>query len=482
MSNLEGAMLSDYLLLECISQGNVADIYRATQEKSDQYEVAIKIFRPSYALREAFRAYFMYEAEKIGRFDHPHILPFIEYGEGEGLLYSVTPFVRSGTLRDLLERIGGKLSARQALPLVQQLCDAVQYAHERDVIHSNIKPGNVFVANDGRMLLADFGIARGYSTSPQSLSKLDWSATEYAAPEQSLGLLRRSGDIYSLGSLFFRLLTGSVPFTGQTPVDVLLKHVRFDPPHARSIEPALSEEIDAILLKALSKRSDDRYATAAELGYAFAEAVRGNSDSHPGALTTRPLSSEPRTPVPVPSEVSTALQSALVPMISWPSEGMTGAIVLPEQHGSTETVRREEQVVSDVESSREFVPSSAFSSVELIEVEWSPIGPSVATSGPAGQLVVTSVLSEMSEPAGKKSSLLPPLHTRREQKPVEIQQEKRKLLLPLLVLILLLLGLFGALLSSFLLPAPHRDAGPGFVSALVICRDCLAHSFLYSFS
>lgn len=190
-------MLSDYLLLECISRGTVADVYRARQNDGS-YEVAVKVFCPAYAGRESFRAYFLHEAEKIGQFDHPHILPFIEYGEGEGLLYSVTPFVKSGTLDDLLKKVGGKFPAMQARPIVQQLCDAVQYAHDHEVIHGNIKPRNVFVAHDGRMLLADFGIARGYADGQQALHKMEWSSTQYAAPEQSLGLLRRSSDIYAL--------------------------------------------------------------------------------------------------------------------------------------------------------------------------------------------------------------------------------------------------------------------------------------------
>ncbi len=133
MSNLEGAMLSDYLLLQCISRGGVADVYRARQAGEGNYEVAVKIFRPGYAQRDSFRDYFMIEAEKVGQFDHPNILPFLEFGEGDGLLYAVTPFVTSGTLDDLLRRVGGRFSAIQALPVMQQLCSAVEYAHKRDV-------------------------------------------------------------------------------------------------------------------------------------------------------------------------------------------------------------------------------------------------------------------------------------------------------------------------------------------------------------
>src|ERR1700720_2402296 len=122
MSDLEGVMLSDYLLLQCISKGGIADVYRARQQGEGNYEVAVKIFRSNYAQRESFRQYFMVEAEKIGQFDHPNILPLLEYGEGEGLLYIVTPFVMGDTLEGLLRRVGGKISAVQALPIIQQLC------------------------------------------------------------------------------------------------------------------------------------------------------------------------------------------------------------------------------------------------------------------------------------------------------------------------------------------------------------------------
>ena len=106
----------------------------------ENYEVAVKVFRTGYAQRESFREYFMTEAEKIGQFEHPNTLPFLEIGEGEGLLYSVAPLVTTGTLEELLKRVGGKLTAIQALQIMQQLCSAIQYAHERDVIHGNIKP------------------------------------------------------------------------------------------------------------------------------------------------------------------------------------------------------------------------------------------------------------------------------------------------------------------------------------------------------
>src|SRR5215472_3814207 len=299
---LEGVMLSDYLLLQCISRRGIADVYRARQSGEGNYEVAVKVFRPGYAQRESFRDYFMTEAEKIGQLEHPNILPFLEFGEGEDLLYSVTPLVTTGTLEDLLRRVGGKFTAMQALPIMQQLCSAVQYAHDHDVIHGNIKPTNIFIASDGRMLLSDFGIARSYDDSQQSLTRVGWGSAEYAAPEQSLGVLRRSSDIYASGVLLFRILAGQPPFTGQTPVEVLLRHVRQQAPSARSLDPNISDAVDGVIHMALQKRSDDRFASAEEFSNALAAAVAVAPFASPVA---KPVSPVTRQLTPSQSTVAT---------------------------------------------------------------------------------------------------------------------------------------------------------------------------------
>src|SRR2546421_455223 len=273
MSDLEGVILSDYFLLRCVSRKGIADLYRGRRNEAGNHEVAVKIFRPAYAQQKSFREYFLREADKIGQLDHPHILPLLEYGEGEVLLYMVTPFVSSGTLDDLLKRVGGRLSAMQALPIVQQLCVALHYIHERGQVHGNIKPSNVLVTKDGRILLTDFAIARGYDDSQQSLTRIGWGSAEYTAPEQSLGVLRSGSDIYALGALLFRILTGKPPFSGQTPVEVLLKHVRKPVPSARLYVEHISDAVDSVLRTALQKRSDARYASVEAFYQALLTAV-----------------------------------------------------------------------------------------------------------------------------------------------------------------------------------------------------------------
>ena len=425
---LEGVMLSEYQLLECISKSGIADIYRARQTNEGNYEVAIKVFRTGYAQRESFREYFMTEAEKIGQFEHTNILPFLEFGEGEDLLYSVTPLVTTGTLDDLLRRVGGKLTAMQALPIMQQLCSAVQYAHEHDVIHGNIKPTNIFVAADGRMLLSDFGIVRGYDDTQQSLTRIGWGSAEYAAPEQSLGVLRRASDIYSMGVLLFRILTGEPPFTGQTPVEVLLKHVRQEAPSARSLDAHISDAVDGVLHMALQKRSDDRFVSAEEFSNALVVAV-----------SVAPVAS------PVAKAVSPIVRQYV------PEHGLA----------SKNDPQTPEPTYSTMTSFNESADKGSYIFWSTEPVEWSPIGEEGdSTSATATDYLNSKDTLSENEIAQSTSVLTPELENEHGSKEKVAQTGFQKLL-PILVVILLVIGLIAALLSSFIIPNSSSSSNTG---------------------
>lgn len=514
MSDLEGVMLSDYLLLQCIGKGELADVYRARQNGDGNYEVAVKVYRSSYAQQESFRNYFMAEAEKIGQFDHPNILPFLEFGEGEGLLYVVTPFVAPGTLEDLLVRVGGRFSAMQALPIMQQLCSAVQYVHNHDVIHGNIKPTNVFVAADGRMLLSDFGIAHRYDDGQQSLGGIGWESAEYAAPEQSLGALRQASDIYALGVLLFRILTGQPPFTGQTPVEVLLKHVRQQPPSARTLVPNISDAVDAVIRLAMQKHSDDRFASAEELSNAFLAAVTFAPVASPVAIRPvvlpppRPASGQPlpvstpkNSPMPVPAfNAPEVTGNPPAPASDYKSSQHSQPYYLPPGQGPHPYVTRplspsapqentflvpaideptwrirppievvEDGVGSDLAEKRKIksleektsMGKAPFWSVNPDPLEWSPIADSVtpphevnAVPLTAGAYLHRQPMVSESRPSAPESSVPP--EEAASQKSNGFNERLRKAL-PIVVVILLLLGLLGALLSSFFFPSD----GPG---------------------
>ncbi len=499
MADLEGAMLSEYLLTRCISKGGVADVYRARQVHEqgsakplygDAFEVAVKVFRPGYAQRESFRSYFMTEAEKVGQLSHPNILPFLEYGEGDDLLYLVTPFIANGTLDDLLKRVGGRFSATQALPIMQQMCSAVQFSHDHEVLHGNIKPSNVLITTDGRMLLSDFGIARGYDDSQQSLTRVGWGSAEYAAPEQSLGVLRRGSDIYSLGIVLFYILTGSTPFTGQTPVEVLLKHVRQEPPLARTLVPTISDAVDAVLQKAMRKRSDDRFASVAEFSSAFANAVQFAPTALPASrpmptiklrplqqvvkttpLTPPPLLASlllsdtkvaPQTPFPDYSVVDTVLPAA-TPQTREYSPSLThspfevSSATVVQHTESPDEPRTEVRVKHFLAETRE--PEQHEHAEPLFwsvnPSEWSPVAKETAEHEP------TDVPFTANEYLQSKPLVLamPDEVTQQKQRKAFGVQLQR--LLPWLIVFLLVLGLLGALLSAFFYPIEKSGASTG---------------------
>ena len=476
MSNLEGMVLSDYLLLQSVGVGGVADVYRAYQQGESNSEAAVKVFRSSYAERASFRDYFMLEAEKIGQFNHANILPILEYGEGEQLLYLVTPFVTTGTLDDLLTRVGGRLSASQALPIMQQLCSAVQYAHDHNVIHGNIKPGNIFVAADGRMLLTDFGIARGYDDSQQSLTRVGWGSAEYASPEQSLGILHPSSDIYVLGVLLFRLLTGIPPFSGQTPIEVLLKHVRQSPPSACELVHTISESVENVLRIALQKRADDRFATAEELSNALLAAVTVAPVASPvsrhfgvpaplfasRSVVTNPTINDPLTPLPPFIALSPLLNSAPVSEAPFTEDvsllQKPAALLAEDISGSdvTEIRRKNFLQENDDKDLGQFWLADP--------QEWSPLADPLSEEALNDGLPLTAGEYLRNKPLMSEIAPVSPLVG---DSLVEQEKTRKGIIhrwLPVIVVILLVLGLLGALLSSMLFPAEKPDSVPNHIS------------------
>jgi len=509
MSDLEDVMLSDYLLMQCISKGGVADVYRARQVNENNttaerldwktFELAVKVFRPGYAQRESFRDYFMAEAEKIGQFTHPNILPFLEYGEGDDLLYLVTPFIANGTLDDLLLRVGGYFSAIQAQPIMEQLCSAVQYAHDSDVLHGNIKPSNVFIAPDGRMLLSDFGIAHGYDDSQQSLTRVGWGSAEYAAPEQSLGVLRRPSDVYSLGVLLFHILTGSTPFTGQTPVEVLLKHVRQEPPSVRTFVSTISDAVDDVLQKALCKRSDDRFASADEFFQAFAQAVKVAPIASPASRAistvklrpfyattkTNPLTppvllpgpiESPHMPIPAEDALDTPVPAATPRTREVSSPHML--LLFSEYSPSSDAPARSSAEADGAEVfEKHFLTEddehgeSLFWSVD--PAEWSPIAKETEENAESDVLLTANDYLQSTPLVLAMSDEVP-----QEQK-TEMFQSRLKKLLPVLVVVLLLLGLLAAMLSAFFYPVNKPGAYSGsYETRNYVMRDAQKHLFM----
>jgi serine/threonine protein kinase len=522
MSDLEGVLLGDYLLLQRLSKGGVADVYRARRmdevNTEGGHDVVVKIFRPTHARRETFREHFLSVAEKLGQLEHPHILPCLEYGEGEDLLYLVTPFVSSGTLEDLLRRVGGRFSAMQALPIMQQVCDAIQYVHEQGVVHGNLKPTNIFVGADGRMLVSDFGIVRGYDDSQQSLTRVGWGLAEYAAPEQSLGLVKKASDIYVLGVLLFRILTGVPPFVGHTPVEVLLKHVRQQPPSARVIVPSISDAVDGVMLKAMQKRAEDRFASAQELSDALRAAItlapiaspvarmvaptQSAPPSGPLSLKTSALANSvapnPTTPVPpfvAFSNLSVPVpQQMPAPQVDFPPSSQFSPSLFAPPLLHIDSPQQDNDVDLTQVRKKSFLHGDMHDDSSLLwsanPAEWSPLAQEGQEGEPSSIPLTASayldqtpitILSAVNEPREERSVAAMAkvdkedakwhLQDRQqavnegkeqdEREAVEAAQERSLLYrwLPIIVVILLLIGLLGALLSAWFFPPQPQQSG-----------------------
>ena len=269
MAGLEGMRLGAYELIERIGGGGMAEVYRAKQLTAFGREVAIKVIRAGFSEDPSFRERFLREAQAVSKLSHPNILPLIEFGEENQTLYLVMPLAREGTLRDLLKQHQGPLALDEAVPMFVQLCDAVQYAHEEGIIHRDIKPQNVLLQRRAHVLLADFGIARDTNETQQmTATGAGIGTVEYMAPEQAIGQADIRSDIYSLGIVLYQMITGSVPYSGSTPFQVLMKHTNDALPDPRLLNPTLPGEIVQVLQGALAKDPQRRFQSAQALGRA----------------------------------------------------------------------------------------------------------------------------------------------------------------------------------------------------------------------
>jgi serine/threonine protein kinase len=281
-SDFIGKTLGTCTLVKLLGQGGMGVVYLAQQSRPARY-VAVKVLLPSVSPES--RAYseflvrFRREADVIAKLEHVNIMPIYEYGEQDGLAYLVMPYLSGGSLRDVLAQRGA-LSLSETATYLDQSAYALTYAHSHGVIHRDIKPSNFLIHSDGRLVLADFGIARimqeNNSSTASSMTSTGMmvGTPNYMAPEMAHGQpIDHRADIYELGILLFQLLTGRVPFTGSTPLMVAVKHIQEPLPPLSQMNPAIPHTVDVVVMTATAKRPEDRYMSALDLAQAFRIAI-----------------------------------------------------------------------------------------------------------------------------------------------------------------------------------------------------------------
>lgn len=257
MSTLLG---NRYELIERIGDGGMAEVYRAHDKMLDRF-VAVKILHPQFTSDEAFVKRFRREAQGAAKLSHPNIVSIYDVGDCDGKYYIVMEYVKGETLKDKIKR-EGPLPINTALQIAEEIASALENAHANNLVHCDIKPHNILINEAGHVKVADFGIARATSSSTITYTGSVVGSVHYFSPEQAKGhTISPKSDIYSLGIVMYEMVTGQVPFNGETAVSIAIKHLQEAPIPPHELREDLPPLVEAIILKCMDKNPDNRFSS-----------------------------------------------------------------------------------------------------------------------------------------------------------------------------------------------------------------------------
>lgn len=262
-----------YRMIRKLGGGGMADVYLAEDQELGR-RVAVKILHERYANDDQFVERFRREATHAAGLSHPNIVSIYDRGETNGSYFIVMEYVEGKTLKELI-RSRGACPTPVAVAYTRQILSALRYAHRNGVIHRDIKPHNVMVDPEGQLKVMDFGIARAGASQMTEEGAIIGTA-QYLSPEQARGApVDQTSDLYSCGIVLYELLTGDVPFTGETPVEIAMKHLSEVPRRPSELRPDVPHDLDLVVLRALAKEPADRYQSAAAMDADLETVARG---------------------------------------------------------------------------------------------------------------------------------------------------------------------------------------------------------------
>jgi serine/threonine-protein kinase len=281
-----GEHFGPYEVVGPLGKGGMASVYKVYQADLDRH-VALKVLPAEFLHDETFGERFRREAKVIARLEHPHIVPIYAFGIDEGLPWMTMRLITGGTVAALLKT--GPVDPPRTLRILRDVAEALDYAHEKGIVHRDVKPPNMLLDERDRAYLADFGVARMREGSPYlTQTGMVPGTPQYMAPEQGrAGVVDHRCDVYALGVVAYEMLSGRVPFTADTPVAVVLRHLEDPVPRPEGLPEPLTD----VLIRCLAKRPEDRWATAGD----FVEALRGAQPPTPAA--SQQAEPSPRTAV-----------------------------------------------------------------------------------------------------------------------------------------------------------------------------------------
>lgn len=284
MGGATSQVLGDrYELRGLIGSGGMADVQLAYDRQLDR-QVAIKLLHGRYANDPAFRRRFAREAQNAGSLNHPNVVAVYDTGESDGRPYIVMEYVAGRGLDDVLA--AERVLPDRAAEIIGDAAIALDYAHERGIVHRDIKPGNILIADDGTVKVTDFGIARAVNAQDATQTAAVFGTAAYIAPEQAQGYdVDRRTDVYALGCVLYELLAGRQPFTAGTAVALAYQHVSATPNPPSQLSPEVTPELEAVVLRAMAKQPEERYATARDFNADLQRAISGLSVAAPSRFS-----------------------------------------------------------------------------------------------------------------------------------------------------------------------------------------------------